>query len=105
MISPILVLITTSSEDEVYRLGKTLVEEQLAACANIVSGIRSLYTWKGEFCDETECLLMLKTRKQLLDPLIVRVKELHSYEVPEIMAVPMDGGSEDYIKWMEEVLL
>ena len=100
MAGEIIVLITASSNDEAVKIGTSLVEEHLAACVNIVPEIRSVFFWEGKARDEQETLLLCKSRQQLLDKLIARVKELHSYTVPEILALPVIGGSPDYLSWL-----
>jgi periplasmic divalent cation tolerance protein len=97
----IVVFVTTADGKEALTIGRTLVEEKLAACANQIPNVRSIFHWKGELCQEEEVLLILKSRKDFLDRIICRVQELHSYEVPEIIAIPIIGGSEDYLKWIE----
>lgn len=99
----ITILITGSSEEEAGRIGKTLVEERLVACANIIPKIRSIFSWKGEICDENEVLMILKSKESLFQQIEERVKTLHSYDVPEIIALPIHSGSEDYLRWIEEV--
>jgi periplasmic divalent cation tolerance protein len=98
----IIVLITASSEAEAVKISNALVEEHLAACVNIVPGIRSLFFWEGKTQDEKETLLIVKSRQPLLDRLITRVKSVHSYTVPEIIALPVIGGSGDYLTWLKE---
>jgi len=95
-----IVLITAGSEEEAATIGLTLVEEQLAACANIVPHLRSIYRWKGEIHDEQEFLIIVKTRTLLFQALQERVKDLHSYEVPEIISVPVAGGLPQYLEWV-----
>ena len=102
MAGEIIVLITASSADEAARIGTALVDEHLAACVNVVPQIRSLFFWEGKTRDERETLLICKSRLQILDELISRVKALHSYTIPEILALPIVGGSSDYIAWMVE---
>lgn len=102
MAGEIIVLITASSADEAAKVGTALVDEHLAACVNIVPEIRSLFFWEGKTRNEKETLLICKSRQQLLNKLVSRVKELHSYTVPEILALPIIGGSTDYIAWMIE---
>src|SRR5512135_367101 len=102
MAGEIIVLITASSNDEAAKVGTALVEDHLAACVNIVPGIRSMFFWEGKVRDEQEVLLLCKSRQQLLDELISRVKELHSYAVPEILALPVIGGSSDYLSWLRD---
>jgi len=102
MAGEIIVLITASSADEAARIGTALVDEHLAACVNVVPQIPSLFFWEGKTRDEQEALLICKSRLQILDGLISRVKALHSYTIPEILALPIVGGSSDYIAWMVE---
>lgn len=99
----IVVYITAPNENEAARIAKTIVEERLAGCVNIVRGIRSIYTWQGKIEDESEVLMIVKTQKGLFESLSKRVKELHSYTVPEIIAIPIIDGSEDYLKWLKDV--
>lgn len=98
----IIVLITASSEEEAVRIGTALVDDHLAACVNIIAGIRSLFFWQGKTQDERETLLVCKSRQPLLEKLTARVKALHSYSVPEIIALPVVGGSSDYLSWLRE---
>ncbi|WP_333656562.1 divalent-cation tolerance protein CutA [Dissulfurispira sp.] len=99
----IVVYITAPNEDEAARIAKAIVEERLAGCANIVKGIRSIYSWQGKIEDDAEVLMIVKTQRHLFEPLKRRVKELHSYTVPEIIALPIIEGSEDYLNWLKEV--
>ena len=98
----IMVLITASKEDEAARIARDIVSSRLAACVNIVKGIRSIYRWQGKIEDEGEVLMIVKTRRDLFGELKKRVKELHSYSVPEIIALPIVEGSEEYLKWLQE---
>jgi len=98
----ITVFITVPKEEEAARIARELVDSRLAACANIVKDIRSIYRWQGKTEDEVEVLMVIKTRRELFDSLMKRVKELHSYAVPEILALPVIAGSEDYLKWLHE---
>ncbi len=102
MADEIIILITTSSKEEAAKIGKALVDEHLAACVNIVPEIRSLFFWEGETQDERETLLICKSRQPLLDQLTSRAKSLHSYAVPEIIALPIVGGSADYLAWLKD---
>lgn len=99
----IVILITTPHEDEALKIARSLVEARLAACVNIIKDIRSIYSWQGKIEDDSEVLLIVKTRKELFESLSEKVKELHSYSVPEIIALPIISGSEDYLKWINEV--
>jgi periplasmic divalent cation tolerance protein len=100
----ILVLITVGTVKEGEKMACALVEEGLAACCSIIPGIKSVFKWKGKVCKETEALLMVKSRALIFEKLKKRVKKLHSYEVPEIIAFPIDAGLQDYFTWMDEVL-
>jgi len=95
-----IVLVTAGSAEEAAAIGRTLIEERLAACANIVPGIRSIYRWKGKICDEQEFLIIIKTRTSLFEAVQKRVKELHSYEVPEIISFPVARGLPQYLEWV-----
>ena len=98
---PCVIFCMASSEEEAKKLSTALVNENLAACVNRVSGLRSVYRWKGEVREAEEWLLIIKSRKSVLDRVIHRIRTLHSYEVPEIIALPIMGGSEDYLNWLE----
>ena len=95
-----IVLVTAGNEEEAAKIGQTVVEEKLAACANIVPRIRSIYRWKGKVHDEAESLLFLKTPTALFPALKNRIRELHSYEVPEIVAFPLAQGLPEYLAWV-----
>ncbi len=99
----IVVFITASNEDEAAKIARTLVEARLAGCVNIIKNIRSIYSYKGKIEDEAEVLMIAKTQKHLFDAFMKKVKEYHSYTVPEIIAIPIIVGSEDYLKWLREV--
>jgi periplasmic divalent cation tolerance protein len=98
----IVVLITAPSAEEAAKIAKVLVEERLAACANIVKDIRSVFRWEGKIEDDSEALMVLKTREALFEDLEKRVRELHSYSVPEVIALPIVKGSEAYLSWLQE---
>lgn len=93
-------LLCTASEGESEQLAKLLVEERLAACVN-VTGVRSFYRWQGELCVDKECLLIIKSDKSKVDRIIARIEDVHSYEVPEILVLPIVAGSEQYLEWVE----
>ena len=97
-----LVLVTAGSEEEAAKIARTLVEERLAACANIVPQIRSIYRWEGKVEDGAEALLLIKTSETSLSALENRVRELHSYDVPEVIALKLDQGSAPYLDWLGE---
>lgn len=100
----ILVIVTAGSEGEGEKIGSSLVNEGLAACCNIIPDIKSIFQWKGEVCTEKEVILFIKSKASLFNKLKDRIKELHSYEVPEIIAFPISQGLPDYFKWMDEVI-
>ena len=100
----LVVYITVGSAEEGERLASTLVEEKLAACVNRLGGIRSTYAWEGKIQTDQEELLIVKTSTAVFDRLEQRVRELHSYEVPEIIAVPVVCGNQAYLKWVAETL-
>lgn len=101
VLDAIVVFITTSSLDEAKMIGEHLVEEHLVACVNIVDGILSIFFWAGKLCSEHEKLLIVKSVKKRLPALIERVQSLHSYDVPEIIALPIVGGASEYLNWIE----
>ena len=94
------VLVTAGNGDEALTIARTLVEEKLAACVQIIPRIRSIYRWKGEVCDEEEFLLIMKTRSALFPSLQDRIRKLHSYEVPEIVSFPIAAGLPEYLSWV-----
>lgn len=98
----IIVLITASSGEEASRIATALVDEHVAACVNIVPEVRSLFFWEGKTQDAKESLLICKSRQPLMDKLVQRVKALHSYAVPEVIALPIIAGSRDYLDWLRE---
>ena len=100
--SYIVVFVTTTTEDNAAAMGRALVEERLAACANLIGPIRSIYRWQDVVEDGAELLLMIKTRSSLFPELETRIKELHPYEVPEIVAVNIDQGSAQYLDWLDD---
>ena len=99
----VIAYVTARDQDEAKRIGEAIVREKLAACANIIPVIHSIYWWKGSIEEEKECLLLLKTKKTLVPKLIKRVKELHSYDVPCVDIIPVTDGNKEYFKWVEEV--
>jgi len=98
----VVILVTAGSEAEAETLAKALVEERLAACVNIVSPIRSLYRWEGKVADDREWLLLIKTQATHFSVVEARVKALHSYQVPEVIALPILAGAEEYLRWLGE---
>lgn len=104
MVSPefCIILITASSVEEGERIAGSLVDHHLVACVNLVPSVKSVFFWEGKTDQQSEVLLIAKSRKTLLNQIIDHVKKIHSYSVPEIIAIPVIGGSEDYLKWVEE---
>jgi periplasmic divalent cation tolerance protein len=100
--SGIVVFITAPGEEEAAAMARALVEERLAACVNIVRDVRSIYRWEGKIEDDREALMVVKTREDLFDALSGRVRELHGYSVPEVIALPILKGLKEYLQWLEE---
>jgi periplasmic divalent cation tolerance protein len=98
----IVVFVTAGSSAEAERLARALVEERLAACVNRVAAVQSVYRWEGQVEESTEELLVIKTRADLFAALEKRVRELHSYAVPEVIALPIINGNESYLRWLGE---
>lgn len=99
-----IVLTTTATVEQARELGRTLVDERLAACATIVPAVESIYRWRGEIETSGEALLLLKTDVKHLEGLRARLLAMHSYEVPESLVLPVESGSEGYLKWLGENL-
>ena len=97
----IIVLITAGSEEEAHSIAESLVKEKKAACVNIVPRVDSLFWWEGKLDSAAESLLLVKTKTSLFPEIVELVKRTHSYEVPEIIALPIIAGSEDYLKWLD----
>jgi periplasmic divalent cation tolerance protein len=104
MTDKIVVLSTCASAEEAQRVARALVEKRLAACVNVMPGIRSVYRWKDAIEDEEEVLLLIKTSRGLLEELREEIERLHSYEVPEVIALSVVDGSERYLAWMSREL-
>ncbi|MBI5195259.1 MAG: divalent-cation tolerance protein CutA [Nitrospirae bacterium] len=96
----IVIFITAPNEEAAVKIARALVEARLAACVNIVKSVRSIYRWEDKIEDDAEALMIAKTQKDLFNALAKKVKELHSYSVPEIIALPIVEGSEEYLKWL-----
>ena len=94
--------VTTSGIGEARKIANALVEKRLAACCNIIPKVESIYRWEGKVNTDTEALMVIKTRKSLMKDIIRCVRELHSYSVPEIIFLPLQGGNPDYLKWLAE---
>jgi len=94
------VLITAPEGDPATSLARALVEERLAACVNVLPGVRSHYRWEGELRDDAEALLVVKTSAERCAALAARVQDLHPYDVPEVLVLPTSGGSASYLDWV-----
>ena len=94
--------VTAPDAAQAERLARALVEEGLAACVNIVPGVRSIYRWQGKICDDAEVLCLVKTRPALFERARQRIVELHPYDVPEVLAFAVDDGSPPYLAWLRE---
>jgi len=94
------VLTTASNVEEADRMGRAVVEERLAACATVIPGVQSIYCWKGALETSTEAMLLLKTGGDQLAELEARLQQLHSYETPEFLVLPVEAGSIAYLTWM-----
>jgi len=97
----VVILVTVSSEEEAKKITASLLEKKFAACVNLVKDIESIYRWKGKISNEKEVLMLIKTRKKLFKSVEEEVKKIHSYELPEIIALPIISGSKDYLYWID----
>jgi periplasmic divalent cation tolerance protein len=102
MTDKLLVLTTAGSESEALKIARALVERRLAACVNIVPRIQSVYRWEGKVEQADEHLLLIKTVKAREEQVRAAIRELHSYELPECIAIPIEGGSAEYLKWLTD---
>ena len=100
----VVVLVTTANKQEAEKIVTNLVERKLVACGNIVSGIKSVFRWANNIETAEECLVILKTRRDLFGKITETVKKLHSYKVPEIIAFEIVNGAKDYLDWLENSL-
>jgi len=98
----IVLFITTANTGEAQQISKVLLEQRKAACVNIIPNIDSLFWWEGKLDSERENLLVVKTKASLLSEIINLVKKVHNYAVPEIIAMPIVGGNQDYLEWIEK---
>jgi periplasmic divalent cation tolerance protein len=98
----LMVFVTVPDPETGARLGRVLVEEGLAACVNVIPGLRSIYAWQGKICDDAEALCLIKTRRAFYQRLRERLPALHPYEVPEIIGFAPDEGNAPYLRWLVE---
>lgn len=104
MTDKIVVFSTCGSEAEAERIASHLIERNLAACVNVIAPVRSFYRWKGEVEDATEWLLMIKSDRSLFDEVRAALESAHSYELPEVLALPVVAGSPNYLAWLDREL-
>ena len=104
MSDELIVLVTVPGRADGERIAEAVVGEQLAACVNILGPIRSIYRWQGEICRDDEHLLLIKSTRARYKDLETRIKALHSYDVPEVIALPIERGSAEYLNWLREAL-
>jgi periplasmic divalent cation tolerance protein len=97
----LVVFSTFPNPDKAAEVARTLVNEQLAACVNLVGGVRSIYRWKGEISDDSETLAVIKTTRERFDAMRTRLVELHPYDVAEVIALPVEAGHAPYLAWVE----
>jgi len=97
------VILCSCPENEAEHIAKTILMDKLAACVNIIPGVRSLYVWKDQLCDEKEAILLIKSRAHLMDRLINKINESHSYDTVEIISLEIKEGDKKYLKWIEDV--
>ena len=102
MSAPVIVLSAVGAAPDAERIARALVEERLAACVNVVPGVVSIYRWKGKVEQEAELLLVIKTLAPRVEALKARLLELHPYELPEVVVLPIGGGHAPYLAWIEE---
>ena len=98
------VLTTTGQKSDADRIARTLVDDQLAACVQVIGPIRSTYRWKGKVETTPEWLCLIKTASRLYESLETKLKEIHPYETPEVVALPIVRGSADYLAWLDDAL-
>ena len=98
----VVVLCTVDKFESAKNIAKMIVEEHLAACANIMQGVSSIYHWKGEVVEDRECLLIMKTKATLFEALKNKILEIHPYEVPEIISLNIDNGFDKYLDWIKD---
>jgi periplasmic divalent cation tolerance protein len=104
MTEKIVVLSNCGSAEEAHRVARALVEARLAACVNIVPGVRSIYHWQGSVQEDSEWMLIIKSTRPLFEQLAAELRKIHSYEVPEVLAIPVVAGDEAYLEWLNREL-
>ncbi|MFN8577205.1 MAG: divalent-cation tolerance protein CutA [Candidatus Sericytochromatia bacterium] len=97
------VILCTTPKDKSEDMAQILLEEKLVSCVNIIPAIRSIYWWNGQIQKDTEDLLIIKTKDDLVNELIEKVKEVHPYDIPEVISLNVEDGNNDYIKWIDSI--
>jgi|SRR5580698_8649688 periplasmic divalent cation tolerance protein len=105
MTDKIVVLTTCESADEASQIARVLVEKKIAACVNIMPGVKSVYRWKEKIEEASEVLLIIKSRRDLFDAIRTEIAKIHTYELPELIALPIVDGSETYLAWLDRELI
>ena len=95
-----MIYVTTGSRKEALDIGRALVESRLAACANVIDNVTSIFRWQGEIEEESEAVLILKTRRGLVDEATAKIKDLHSYDCPCVLSYAITGGNPDFLEWI-----
>ena len=101
-VEPCVIYVTAPNRDEAVRIGRALVEARLAACANVIDGVTSVYRWEGEVQEDAEVSLILKSRADLVEAVVERVEAEHSYTCPCVVALPIRGGNPDFLAWIAD---
>jgi periplasmic divalent cation tolerance protein len=96
------VYITAANRADALKIGRACVEARLAACANVFDGVSSVYWWQGKLTEDSEAILVMKSRAPLIDALVARIKDLHSYTVPCVVALPIVAGNPQYLAWIAQ---
>ena len=102
MTDKIVVLVTTNGVRQAKKIARALIEERLAACANVITPVQSIYRWEGKVAEESECLMIIKTTRVRFEEVRACVERLHSYSVPEVIALPIIDGAANYLNWVAE---
>ena len=95
-----MIYVTTGSKKEALDIGRALIEARLAACANVIGGVTSIFRWQGKIEEEAEAVLILKTRRGLVDEATAKIKDLHSYDCPCVLSYAINGGNSDFLEWI-----